>query len=107
MKTGNIAIYQNEYGTIKISAKLEYETIWFIPAQMAELFLSDRSALSKHIRNIIAEGELNEDATCAKFAQIQKEGEREVSGNLTYYNLDMIISVGYRVKSKIAMQFRK
>ena len=107
MNTGNIAIYQNEDGTIKLNAKLEEETIWLTQAQLAELFATDRSVLSKHIKNIIQEGELSEIATCAKFAQVQKEGDREVTRNVTYYNLDMIISVGYRVKSKIATQFRK
>jgi prophage maintenance system killer protein len=107
MEINKIVIYQNEDGTIKLNAKIEEETIWLTQTQMAELFSADRSVLSKHIKNIIAEGELEEVATCAKFAQVQKEGEREVSRSVIYYNLDMIISVGYRVKSKIATQFRK
>ena len=100
-----IAIYQD--GSIKLTARVEDESIWLTQAQMAELFGTDRSVLSKHIKNILEDGELEELATCAKFAQVRKEGEREVNRNITYYNLDMIISVGYRVKSKIATQFRK
>lgn len=102
-----IAIYQNEDGSINIKARVEDETIWLTQAQMSELFSTDRSVLSKHIKNIIAEKELNEEATCANFAQVQKEGHREVTRSITYYNLDMIISVGYRVKSKVATKFRK
>jgi len=100
-----IAIYQD--GSINIVARIEDETIWLTQAQMAELFSADRSVLSKHIKNIIEDGELEERSTCAKFAQVQTEGMREVSRNITYYNLDMIISVGYRVKSKTATQFRR
>jgi len=102
-----VAIYQSEDGSINIKARLEDETIWLTQTQMSELFSTDRSVLSKHVKNIIEEDELKEDATCAKFAQVQKEGNREVTRNITYYNLDMIISVGYRVKSKVATKFRK
>ena len=105
MSKNKIAIYQD--GSINITARIEDETIWLTQAQMAELFSTDRSVLSKHIQHIIEDGELEERATCAKFAQVQTEGMREVSRNITYYNLDMIISVGYRVKSKIATQFRR
>lgn len=102
-----IAIYQSDDGEIKISARVESDTIWLTQQQMAELFKTDRTTLNKHIKNIIKEGELDKESTCANFAQVQKEGSRNVSRKLIYYNLDMIISVGYRVKSKIATKFRK
>lgn len=104
---GNIAIYQSEDGEIQINAKIEDESIWLTQQQLSELFRTDRSVLSKHIRNILHEEELQEESTCAFFAQVQQEGSREVVRQIKYYNLDMIISVGYRVKSKVATQFRK
>ena len=103
----NIAIYQSEDGEVRINTKIEDETIWLTQYQLAELFKTDRSVLSKHIKNILKDGELQEESTCAFFAQVQNEGSRGVTRNIAYYNLDMIISVGYRVKSKIATQFRK
>jgi prophage maintenance system killer protein len=105
--TSNIAIYQSEDGEVRINAKIEDETIWLTQYQLSELFKTDRSVLSKHIKNILNEEELQEESTCAFFAQVQQEGDREVVRQIKYYNLDMIISVGYRVKSKVATQFRK
>jgi prophage maintenance system killer protein len=107
MQTGNIAIYQSEDGTVELEAKLEDETVWLTQYQLSKLFDTDRSVLSKHIKNILGEKELSEQSTCAFFAQVQKEGGREVARSIKYYNLDMIISVGYRVKSKTATQFRR
>ena len=101
-----IAIYQSEDGAIKLNAKVEDESIWLTQAQIVELFGSSKSNISEHIKQIFEEEELDE-ATVRNFRTVQKEGEREVSRNITYYNLDMIISVGYRVKSKVATQFRK
>jgi prophage maintenance system killer protein len=107
IQTENIVIYQSEDGDVRINAKIEDETIWLTQQQLSELFCTDRSVLSKHIKNILQEEELTAESTCAFFAHVQKEGTREVARNITYYNLDMIISVGYRVKSKVATKFRK
>jgi len=100
-----ILIYQSKDGTTKIDVKLENETIWLSQYQLAELFQTDRTSIAKHIKNIFETGELTE-ATCAKIAQVQKEGIRKVKRDILYYNLDMIISVGYRVKSHVATHFR-
>jgi len=100
-----ILIYQSKDGTTKIDVKLENETIWLSQYQLAELFQTDRTSIAKHIKNIFETGELTE-ATCAKIAQVQKEGSRKVKRDILYYNLDMIISVGYRVKSHVATHFR-
>ncbi|MCX6243179.1 MAG: virulence RhuM family protein [Bacteroidetes bacterium] len=85
---------------------MQNETVWLSQAQIADLFQTDRSSITKHIGNIFESGELDESATCAKFAQVQKEGRRSVSREVNYYNLDVIISVGYRVQSSIATRFR-
>ena len=102
----NIAIYQSEDGSINIKARLDDETIWLTQAQIAELFGSSKSNISEHIKQILDNEELD-DSSVREFRTIQKEGNREVTRNITYYNLDMIISVGYRVKSKVATKFRK
>ena len=107
MTKENIVIYQGENGEICVDARLENDTIWLTQKAMAEVFKTDRSVLSKHIKNVIQEGELDKSSTCANFAQVRKEGERKITRNITYYNLDMIISVGYRVKSKTATHFRQ
>ena len=106
MDKGEIIIYQSPQGHTKIDVRLQNETLWLSQAQIAELFQTDRSSITKHIGNIFESGELEESATCAKFAQVQKEGKRSVSREVSYYNLDVIISVGYRVQSSIATQFR-
>lgn len=103
---GEIIIYQTEDGITKLSVNLQDETVWLSLDQMAELFQRDRSTISRHIKNVFEEGELNADSTVANFATVQKEGEREVERNIEYYNLDVIISVGYRVKSLRGTQFR-
>ena len=106
METGAIIIYQTADGQTSIDVKLEQETIWLTQYQMTTLFETDRSSLTKHIKNIYQSEELSREATCAKIAQVQKEGKRTIKRNIDHYNLDMIISVGYRVNSKRGTQFR-
>ena len=103
---GEILIYKTEDGLTKIDVKLEDETVWLSLDQMAELFQRDKSTVSRHIKNIFKEGELEKNETVAKFATVQVEGDRQVERNIEYYNLDVIISVGYRVKSLRGTQFR-
>ena len=101
-----ILLYQTEDGHTRIEVKFKGDTAWLSLNQMAELFDRDKSVISKHIRNAFEEGELTESSTVAKFATVQKEGPREVSREIEFYNLDVIISVGYRVKSHRGTQFR-
>lgn len=101
-----MVIFQSADGSIQIDVKMEQETVWLSQQQMAELFGVDRTVVVKHIRNIFKDEELKESSTCAIFAQVRKEGRRVVSREIPFYNLDMIISVGYRVNSKNATQFR-
>ena len=103
---GELIIYQTEDGLTKIDVRMDNETVWLSLDQMAELFQRDKSTISRHIKNVFQEGELTEDATVANFATVQSEGDRQVSRNITYFNLDVIISVGYRVKSLRGTQFR-
>ena len=103
---GDIVIYQSENGSAKIDVRFVDETVWLTQAQMAELFQSSRTNIVEHMRHIYEEGELDEDSTCRKFRQVRMEGNRQVTREIPHYNLDMIISLGYRVKSKIATQFR-
>lgn len=102
-----IVIYQSEDGRTQIDVKLEGETVWLSQAQMSELFQTDRTVINRHIRNIYKSGELEEKTTCAKNAQVRVEGSRAVSRTIPYYNLDMIISVGYRVNSIRGTRFRQ
>ena len=104
---GEIVIYQNDDGRTKIDVRFVDETVWLTQQQMAELYQTSRSNIVEHIGHIFAEGELDEISTCRKFRQVRMEGERQVARDLPYYNLDMIISLGYRVKSLIATQFRR
>ena len=101
-----ILIYQSANGITKVDVRLENETVWLNQYQLAELFQTDRTSIAKHIKNIYESGELAEESTCAKIAQVQKEGNRKVTREILYYNLDMIISVGYRVQSHVATHFR-
>ena len=103
---GEIIIYQTEDGLTRISVNLYEETVWLTLDQMAELFQRDKSTISRHIKNIFTEGELVREATVAKFATVQSEGDRQVERLIDYYNLDVVISVGYRVKSLRGTQFR-
>jgi hypothetical protein len=103
---GEIVIYTDPDGTVQTDVRLEAETLWLTQYQLEELFSTDRTSLVKHIQNILDTGELEEGATCAKFAQVRREGKRQVRRDILYYNLDMILSVGYRVNSKRGTQFR-
>ena len=103
---GEIIIYQTEDGLTKINVNLQNETVWLSLDQMAGLFQRDKSTISRHIKNIFIEGELVRELTVANFATVQNEGDRQVERNIEYYNLDIIISVGYRVKSFRGTQFR-
>ena len=95
----NMLIYRSADGKIKVDVRFENETIWLSLDQMATLFGRDKSTVSRHVKNVFEEGELSPEATVANFATVQAEGNREVARNIDYYNLDVIISVGYRVKS--------
>lgn len=106
MNDSNIIMYTTEGGLTKIDVSFDEDTVWLSLDQMAELFQRDKSTISRHIKNIFSEGELRRDATVANFATVQTEGNRQVPRNIEYYNLDVIISVGYRVKSLRGTQFR-
>ena len=103
---GNIIVYNTEDGNAKIEVRLENENVWLTQQQMAELYQSSRTNVVEHIKHIYEEQELDESSTCRKFRQVQTEGNRQVSRELPFYNLDMIISLGYRIKSRIATKFR-
>lgn len=104
---GQILLYQTPDGVTKIEVKLQDETVWLSLDQMAELFQRNKSTISRHIKNVFEEGELQLDSTVAFFATVQTEGKRKVERDIAYYNLDMIISVGYRVHSYRGVQFRQ
>ena len=106
-ENGDIIIYQTDDGLTKIDVKIENETVWLSQQQMAELYGTTKQNISLHIKNIFDEKELNENSTVKEFLTVQKEGNRNVERNVKFYNLDMIISLGYRIKSKIATNFRK
>lgn len=101
-----LIIYQSEEGSARIEVRLEEETIWLTQNQIVELFDSSKANISEHIKHIIDSGELTEDATVRKIRIVQKEGNRKVNRDIIHYNLDMIISIGYRVNSKRGTQFR-
>lgn len=103
---GEIVLYEAPDGEVRVDVRLDHETVWLTQQQMAELFGRERSVVTKHIRSAFREGELDPVATCAKFAQVRSEGSRTVSREVEHYNLDLIISVGYRVKSLRGTQFR-
>ncbi|MDR1300402.1 MAG: virulence RhuM family protein [Candidatus Nomurabacteria bacterium] len=102
-----IVIYQSSDGVTKIDTKLEDETVWLTQQQMAELLQSSRTNVVEHIGHIYDEGELDETATCRNFRQVRTEGKRDVAREIPHYNLDMIISLGYRINSALATQFRR
>ena len=102
-----IEIYTGTNGEIGLEVTFEQDTVWLNQYQLSELFQTDRTSVQKHLKNIYATAELNETATCAKIAQVQQEGKRTVKREVLYYNLDAIISVGYRVNSKKGTQFRQ
>ena len=100
--TSEIVIYQTEDGFTKLDVMLKEETTWLNLNQITTLFERDKSVISKHIRNVYKEGELKEEATVAKFATVQREGGRTVERDIEFYNLDVIISVGYRIYCSLA-----
>jgi len=104
---GSIILYTTPDGESKIEVTLQNETVWLTLDQMAELFQRNKSTISRHVKNIFETGELNADSTVAFFATVQTEGKRKVERNIAFYNLDMIISVGYRVNSYRGVQFRQ
>ena len=104
---GDIIIYKTQDGLTKINVKFEDETVWLTQAQLVELYQTSKSNISEHIKHIFEEGELSQESTVRNFRTVQIEGNREVSREQVYYNLDMIISLGYRVKSIVATQFRR
>ena len=107
MDSANIILFQTQGGETKIEVRLANESVWLTADQMAELFQRDRSTIQRHVKRIYEEGELKPDSTCAFFAQVQTEGKRQVERQIPIYNLDMIISVGYRVNSHRGVQFRQ
>ena len=106
MDKGQFLLYQTPEGDSQIEVKLQNDTVWLSLDQMAELFQRNKSTISRHIKNVLEDGELQEEATIANFATVQNEGTRKVERVIAYYNLDMIISVGYRVHSYRGVQFR-
>ena len=104
---GEILIYQTDDGQTNIEVKIEDDTVWLTQQQMSELFQTSRTNVVEHIKHIYEEGELDEISTCRNFRQVRKEGNREVTRQIPHYNLDMIISLGYRIKSVIATRFRQ
>lgn len=107
MDNNQIIIYQGENGETRIEVKFTGDTVWLSQQQMAELYQTTRPNIVQHIRNIYDDGELEETATCKNFLQVRQEGNRQVSREIPFYNLDMIISLGYRIRSVIATHFRR
>lgn len=105
MKQQNLVVFKEEDFTLDV--QVENETVWLSQAQICDLFERDKSTVSRHINNIFKEGELDKSSTVAKYATVQTEGERSITRNVEYYNLDAIISIGYRVKSARGTKFRK
>ena len=103
---GDVIIYQSEDGATKINVNLQDETVWLSQQQLVELYHTSRTNVVEHIRNIYNEGELEENQSCRNFRHVRIEGNREVNRSIPYYNLDMIISLGYRIKSSVATRFR-
>ena len=106
-ENNQIIIYQTADNQTQIDVRMENDTVWLTQAQMAELFQTDRTSIVRHINNIYKTQELNKESTCAKIAQVQMEGKRKITRSIPFFNLDMIISVGYRVNSKRGVQFRQ
>lgn len=104
--TGEVLLYASEHGAAQVEVRFEGETVWLTQQQLAELFQSSRTNIVEHIQHVYDEGELDEAATCRDFRQVRQEGSRRVTRQIPHYNLDMIISVGYRVKSGAATKFR-
>lgn len=103
----SIVIYKTSNNQIDVDIDYKNDTLWLSVEKISDLFEKDRTTIQRHIKNIYKEGELEQDSTCAFFAQVQKEGARNVTRQIPYYNLDVILAVGYRVSSKVATDFRK
>jgi hypothetical protein len=103
---GEVTLYRRDDGAPAVEVRLEADTVWLTQQQMADLFQTSRTNVVEHIRHVYADGELDEAATCRYFRQVRLEGSRQVAREIPFYNLDAIISVGYRVRSKVATQFR-
>ena len=104
---GEVVVYEASDGEIALDVRLDKETVWLTMRQMARLFERDRSVVNRHVLNVFREGELEREATCVNFAHVRFEGEREVAREVEHFNLDVVISVGYRVKSLRGTQFRQ
>lgn len=107
MGKNEIILYETSDHSVKLNVNTDGDTVWLSMEQLTDLFERDKSTISRHIRNVFKEGELEWAATVAKFATVQTEGDREITRYIEYYNLDVIISVGYRVKSQRGIEFRK
>ncbi|NUQ24837.1 MAG: virulence RhuM family protein [Saprospiraceae bacterium] len=105
--TKDLVVFESKDGEAHLEVTTDYDTVWLNQAQLVELFQRDKSVISRHISNIFKEGELEKESVVAKFATVQFEGEREVQRDIEYYNLDVVISVGYRVKSQRGVEFRQ
>ena len=103
---GNVIVYVDDNGKPQVDVRFQDETVWLTQAQLVDLYQSSKANVSEHIKNIFDEGELDPAATVRKFRTVRTEGDRQVERELEYYNLDMIISLGYRIKSNIATKFR-
>jgi len=104
--SGEVILYQRDDGVPALEVRLDADTVWLSQQQIADLFQTSRTNVVEHIRHVYEDGELDEAATCRNFRQVRMEGSRQVERELPFYNLDLIISVGYRVRSKVATQFR-
>src|SRR5690606_35568097 len=109
IKNSEVVVFKPKGGEVEFRVVLdgEHDTVWATEQQIMDLFGKARRTIGEHIKNIYKEGELDQDSTWREFRQVQKEGEREVSRKVSIYNLDVIISVGYRVKSQVGIEFRK
>ncbi len=107
MDKKELILFETADHAVKLNVNIDSDTVWLSLDQLTDLFGRDKSTISRHIRNVFSEGELERTATVAKFATVQTEGDREVTRDIDYYNLDVIISVGYRVKSQRGVEFRK
>jgi hypothetical protein len=103
----DFVIYETDDNVAKVSVRLAEDTVWLTQKQLATVFDTTRENIVQHIKNILQENELSEDRTCKKFLQVQTEGIRNVKREIEHYNLDMIISLGYRIHSKVATKFRQ
>ena len=104
---GNIIVYRSEDGLTKVDVRFEEDNVWLTQAQLITLYQSSKANISEHIKHILEDGELKEEATVRKFRTVQQEGDRQVNRELVHYNLDMIIAIGYRVRTLIGTQFRQ